>query len=87
MSRNRAEKHMQAEPAITDGFAGAIAAFCVIDGKCRQVAAESIYDRRAPPIRFSIPECVPYPDFPELARVLAEFAECVRTTSEQVRLR
>jgi hypothetical protein len=87
MTQNCVTRHMLDEPAITDGFAGAIVAHCVIDGARRQVAAASIYDTRVPPIRFSIPETVPHPDFPELARVLSEFAECVRTTFEQVRLR
>ncbi|MBK3780174.1 hypothetical protein G3A43_07875 [Paraburkholderia aspalathi] len=85
MSENRVDKHMLIAPAETDGFAGAVAAFCVINGKQIQVAAASVYDTRVPRIRYAVPECVPYADFPELSRVLTEFANRVEAAVEQAR--
>jgi hypothetical protein len=85
MSENRVDKHMLIAPAETDGFAGAVVALCVINGKQIQVAAASVYDTRMPRIRYAVPECVPYADFPELSRVLAEFAEQVQEAVEQAK--
>lgn len=82
MTENYVEKRMLIAPSELDGFAGAVTAFMVLRGKKMQIAAASVYRDRAPRVDYAVPAQLPYPDVPELTRLLAEFAERVAEAVE-----